>query len=101
MRLLSTTIAAVFLTGLTAAAAAADPNETASVRVGYGDLDLYETAGMRKLSGRVRNAAAEVCGAASPFDMLGKVTVVKCRRSAIRTAMQEIDRRIRQQIVSR
>lgn len=47
--------------------------------VAYADLDLASADGRAKLDRRIKRAAAEVCGTASDFDLVGLNDVQSCR----------------------
>ena len=55
------------------------------------DLDLASEAGQRLLRQRLAQAAREVCGTASDFDLEGKNEVRKCRDEALARATAERD----------
>lgn len=53
------------------------------------DLDLSSVSGQRVLEQRLAQAAREVCGTASDFDLQGKNAVRQCRDEAIGHATAE------------
>ena len=55
------------------------------------DLDLGSADGQRKLEQRLAQAAREVCGSASDFDIEGKNAVRECRDETIAKAKAQRD----------
>lgn len=75
-----------------APALAETPAPDAQTYVSYvhtSDLDLGSNAGQRVLGQRLSQAAREVCGTASDFDLEGKNAVRKCRDEAIARAADQ------------
>lgn len=66
----------------------------ASTVVHTADLDLTTASGQRRLDLRLRNAAAEVCGTASPSDLEGQNRARRCRKEAVASVAAERDQRI-------
>lgn len=56
------------------------------------DLDLSSNAGRAELNHRLVNAAYEVCGAASDFDLAGKNHVRACRAEVLGKARAQTER---------
>ncbi|QIL02334.1 UrcA family protein [Sphingomonas sinipercae] len=56
-----------------------------------GDLDLSGSDGRRQLQLRLSQAAREVCGAASDFDLAGKNDVRRCRDAVLAKARSDSD----------
>jgi UrcA family protein len=75
-----------------APALAEAPASNAQTYVSYvhtGDLELTSEAGQRALRQRLSQAAREVCGTASDFDLKGKNSVRECRNEAIARATDQ------------
>jgi len=53
------------------------------------DLDLTSSAGKRQLDHRLTQAAREVCGTASDFDLEGKNDVRECRDLVLANAREQ------------
>ena len=53
------------------------------------DLDLTSEAGKRQLDRRLSNAARDVCGTASDFDLEGKNEVRECRDLVLANAREQ------------
>lgn len=54
--------------------------------VSYADLDLTTEAGVDTLNGRIRRAAADVCGAPMPMSLLDFADMKACRAEAVASA---------------
>jgi UrcA family protein len=72
----------------------AQPPETVTTIVRTADLDLGSAAGQRVLDRRLSQAINEVCGAASPSDLVGQNKVRDCRKDAHGRFDAERDQRI-------
>ena len=78
-------IAATMAAGAAAQAAPVTDDETYSVAIRIGDLDLASPAGQATFNGRVKRAADSVCGFA--VGSISQVDMVdQCRVSLMRTA---------------
>jgi UrcA family protein len=76
------------------APALAQPVATPSVNVSVvhtADLDLTSDAGKRQLDRRLSQAARDVCGTASDFDLEGKNDVRACRDQVLARAHSDRD----------
>ena len=62
---------------------------TRSQVVAYADLDLASADGRAKLDRRIKRAAAEVCGTASDFDLVGLNDVQECRTRTAEVALTQ------------
>ncbi len=82
------------LLAFTATPALAEPPQYVSSTVQVADLDLSTDAGQRKLDRRLTIAAREVCGTASPIDLVGQNDVLKCRQDALASVAADRDQRI-------
>ena len=82
-RLMSLAIAAVTLSGA-APVAAQSLDDTVSVSVRYGDLDISKSAGAETLLRRIDKAAVQICGGKPDQRLLDQRTAFeKCRASTI------------------
>lgn len=86
--LAKTLLIALAALGLTSAAHAAEPvenaDQTVSVAVPYGDLNINREAGATVALQRINNAAAEVCGRESQVTSLDRVALHQaCVRSTV------------------
>lgn len=95
MKAITIVLASALITGaaIKAVPALAETNgpEVAVSVVHTADLDLASDAGKRKLDRRLTNAAREVCGTASDFDVEGKNAVRECRDLVLANARQQGD----------
>ena len=64
---------------------------SSSVAIGYADLDLGTTAGVRRLDRRIRTAVELACGPVSSFDPAGKNEVRQCRADTLAAARAQRD----------
>ena len=82
-RLMSLALAAVTLVGA-APVAAQSRDDTVSVSVRYGDLDISNSAGAEIMLRRIDKAAVQICGGKPDQRLLGeRVAFEKCRASTI------------------
>ena len=72
----------------------AQPPVTVTSIVQTADLDLSSAAGQRTLDKRLTRAIVEVCGTASPSDLVGQNKVRDCRKAAHNQFDAERDQRI-------
>ena len=93
MKAITIVLASALITGaaIKAAPALAETNspEVAVSVVHTADLDLASELGKRQLDRRLANAAREVCGTASDFDLEGKNTVRECRDLVLASAREK------------
>ena len=93
MKAITIVLASALITGaaLKAVPALAETNspEVAVSVVHTADLDLNSDAGKRQLDRRLANAAREVCGTASDFDLEGKNEVRECRGLVLANAREQ------------
>lgn len=76
-----------------AAAHASDPEETTSVTVHFGDLDLNSQSGAHHLYLRLKLAAQSVCGDEyEAIDLSQRRDIMECQRVAIEHAVEHVDR---------
>lgn len=76
-----------------AAARASDNEETSTVTVHYGDLDLSSPNGVHHLYMRLQNAAKSVCGdEQDAIDLSERGEILKCQQVAIERAVEHVDR---------
>lgn len=73
---------------------AAQPLQPVISTVQTADLDLSSKSGQRTLDRRLFQAIAEVCGTASPSDLVGQNKVRDCRSEARGRFALERDQRI-------
>lgn len=73
---------------------AAQPLQPVISTVQTADLDLSSKSGQRTLDRRLFQAIAEVCGTASPSDLVGQNKVRDCRSEARDRFAPERDQRI-------
>lgn len=87
-------LAAAVATFLAPTAARADDlEETESVIVHFGDLDLSTPNGAHLLYMRLKNAAKSVCGDEyDAIDLKQRGDIVDCQRDAIQHAVEHVDR---------
>jgi UrcA family protein len=72
---------------------AADLDETESVVVHFGDLDVNTPNGAHLLYMRLRNAAKTVCGNEfEAIDLKERGNILDCQRDAIQQAVEYVDR---------
>ena len=79
---------------LTAAPALAEPPVTATSLVNIADLNLSSKADQRTLDRRLSIAIGEVCGTASPSDLVGQNETRACRVATRERVASERDQRI-------
>ncbi len=79
---------------LLATPAFAEPPATATSIVRLADLDLASKAGQHQLDRRLSIAIGEVCGTASPSDLVGQNEVRRCRVATRERLASERDQRI-------
>jgi UrcA family protein len=93
MKAITIVLASALVTAaaIRAAPALAETNssEIAVSVVNTADLDLTSEAGQRQLDKRLTNAAREVCGTASDFDLEGKNEVRECRDRVLASAREK------------
>ena len=82
------------LLALTATPGLSEPPVIASTIVQTADLDLSSQVGQRALDHRLSQAAKEVCGTASDFDIAGKNEVRRCRVETLASLADERDQRV-------
>lgn len=82
------------LLAFTAAPALAEPPAPVSSTVQVADLDLSSTAGQRKLDRRLAIAAREVCGTASPSDLVGQNDATRCLKATLARVASDRNQRI-------
>ena len=71
------------------------PPEKVERRVAFGDLDLTSPIDQNRLKARLRHAVTDVCmDAASPSDPDMVINMMRCNKSAWRTAESEFHRAI-------
>jgi UrcA family protein len=63
--------------------------EPASMRVGYGDLDLGSAGGVAELDRRIDTAVRTFCGTASDINLKGKNDVRQCHAEAKQAAARQ------------
>jgi UrcA family protein len=93
-RLTVTLLSACAVTALSTAAHianAADAPATASVVVGYADLDVATPNGAAKLYRRISAAAHRVCPDADSGRLADKMATWSCRRQAVNRAIASVD----------
>lgn len=88
--LTSFAITAGLIKGAPTMAQPAAPEVNVSI-VHTADLDLSSDAGKRQLDQRLTQAAREVCGTASDFDLEGKNDVRACRDQVLARAHSDRD----------
>ena len=95
MKAITIVLASALLSGAAIKAvpafAQANSPEVAVSIVRTADLDLASEDGKRQLDRRLANAAREVCGAASDFDLEGKNEVRECRDLVLANARAKGD----------
>jgi UrcA family protein len=79
---------------LASSPALAQPPETVTSIVQVADIDLGSASGQRALDKRLSKAIVEVCGIASPSDLVGQNKVRDCRKEAHNRLDAERDQRI-------
>jgi UrcA family protein len=89
-----TKIFIVTLLAFTATPALAQPPVTVTSIVRTADRDLGSATGQRALDKRLSQAINEVCGEASPADLVGQNKVRDCRKDAHNRFDAERDQRI-------
>jgi UrcA family protein len=67
-------------------------SETSIERVGVADLDLLGQAGKATLQRRIRAAARRVCDTQGVSSLAVNVSEMRCNRSAIARASEQLDR---------
>ena len=82
------------LLAFTATPALAQPPVETTSFVQTADLDLSSKAGQRALNHRLSQAVKEVCGNASPSDLVGQNRIRDCRVDALASLASERDQRI-------
>jgi UrcA family protein len=80
-------LAAAFTTGLGVSPAMA---ETASVTIGYGDLNLASRAGRAALDQRIDGAARQLCGESSPLELKMVALGRSCRAGVLADARSQL-----------
>ena len=93
MKAITIVLASALITGaaikaVPALAETTSPEVAVSV-VHTADLDLTSESGKRQLDRRLSNAAREVCGTASDFDLEGKNEVRACRDLVLANAREQ------------
>jgi UrcA family protein len=68
---------------------AAPAEDQVTVRIG--DLDLSSARGAATFDRRVRSAAREICGWATPVDLNMQGQISECQTSVVASARQEIE----------
>ena len=96
IKILNTRLISMVLVATTLAAAAPvaaqSPDDTVSVSVRYGDLDISRPAGAEIMLRRIENAAVEVCGGEPDQRDLGQRALFeKCRVSTIDRSVAALD----------
>jgi len=72
---------------------AADDEETESVLVHFGDLDLNTSNGVHHMYMRLQNAAKSVCGDEfEAIDLSERGNILDCQRDAIQHAVEYVNR---------
>ena len=72
---------------------AADVEETESVLVHFGDLDLNTSNGVHHMYMRLQNAAKSVCGDEfEAIDLSERGNILDCQRDAIQHAVEYVNR---------
>jgi|HubBroStandDraft_1064217.scaffolds.fasta_scaffold06300_2 UrcA family protein len=86
------TVAALLLAAAAGAQAASPGEETASLKVAYGDLDLATSAGNDALYARIVAAARTVCWASDvdSRDLHAVASERSCETRAISSAVQDV-----------
>ena len=83
--------AATLASGFAAPAFAEAPvEETVSVVVPYGDLDVADPAGADALTQRIDAAAEKVCSRPDIRDLKGMVAFEECKADALAGAMEQL-----------
>ena len=85
-------LTACMAVGLVNVARSATPDQPASVKVAYGDLNLASEKGTRTLYARITAAARQVCGADSVDmrDLQAFSAERACERQAIANAVHDV-----------
>ena len=83
-----TVLAAALIGGFATPAFAAD--ETVSVVVPYGDLDVADPAGADTLTQRIDAAAEKVCDRPDMRDLKAMVAFEECKADALAGAMEQL-----------
>jgi UrcA family protein len=73
---------------------AADEDAVQTAKVSYADLDLATTRGSTVLQGRIKVAAAEVCGTARPVELKATGASRQCIIGAVASAQPAFERAI-------
>lgn len=79
-------LGALALSAILLVPTATQAEETNSVRVSYGDLDLASIVGRQKLQHRIASAAKSVCDTADVRDLAMADAIRECRATAIADA---------------
>ena len=89
---IATVLAAAVLAGGLATPALAAPvaDQTVSVTVPYGDLDVADPAGADALTQRIDSAAEKVCHRPDIRDLKGMVAFEECKADALAGAMEQL-----------
>jgi UrcA family protein len=69
----------------------AEPAQTRSAQVAYGDLDLRTAEGATELRHRIASAAAEVCGPLEAGSLTERGLVIACRAKAVADSAAKAD----------
>lgn len=73
----------------------ANAQDTRSVVVSYGDLNLSSPAAVKTLDGRIKSAARDLCGTNGSRDMIGNQLESSCNSAAVASAKPAFDAAVR------
>lgn len=90
------TLGALALSAILLVPTATQAQETNSVRVSYGDLNLASIIGRHKLQNRIAFAARSVCDIGDVRDLDRLAEVRECRAKAIAEAQPKFDAAVEQ-----
>ncbi|MEG3145914.1 UrcA family protein [Sphingomonas sp. RT2P30] len=91
--LLSIALGAIAAGSANAAPLTGDGGPAPSQRVTYADLDLDRQAGITTLRSRISAAAHQLCETSNVAPLAEKVREMRCYRTAIADAYQQVHRR--------
>lgn len=98
--LVATSLVALSMQGMAAAAHAGEAGQTVTRTVHFGDLDVKTVKGLKTLEGRVRVAASQVCREVAPTTS-GREANLQCNSRLIRETMAKVSQADAQVVAKR
>jgi UrcA family protein len=87
----SALVALIAAAALTPAAFAQAPDELASIRVAYGDLNMSTQAGGRTLLKRISIAARKACEKVTKTSLLNPQAVSSCKHETVASTVRQLN----------